>query len=215
MADAPPPDADPVERFRPSSGYWMGWAGVVGFGALAVETLVGSGSAATLATAAGLCWAAMAMWIGLVRPGVRAYGEHLLLRNWFRDTEVPWHLVDGVVVRHTLRVHVGDEVHHGAAISRSARSMRSGGARRSSSGGGGGLFGVAGMVDAVAPQPPEHTHPAQDHAGYVETRLRDLAGQRADASRSRPRVVTRWAVAETTAFVLLTVGTAVLVVFNL
>jgi len=203
MADAPAAGQHPVEHFSPTSGYWLGWAGIVGFGVLAAVSLAGSRSLPAVATAAGFAWAALLMWIGLVRPRVLARADHLLLRNEFRDTVVPWHLIDGIVVRTTLRVHVDDKVVHGAAVSRSMRSMRSGGQSQPRTGG---LltFGAERMVADMVPDAPPQQLPqiAADYPGYVETRLRELASERAEASESLPAVTTRWALLETVVFAL-------------
>jgi hypothetical protein len=203
MPDLPAPDPYPVERFRPTSGYWLGWGGVVGFGLLAAEALAGPRSLTAVAVAAALVWGAMGMWIGLVRPRVLACADHLLLRNAFRDTAVPWHLVDGIVVRLTLKVYVGDDVHQASAVSRSARSIAQGGASRR-----GGLLADLAPAAADVDLPPS----VADYPGYVETRLRDLASQRAAASTGRDRVTTSWATAPTTAFAVLTLLTAALAV---
>ncbi len=213
MADAPAPSQDLVEDFRPTSGYWLGWAGVVGFGVLAAVSLAGSRSLPAVATAAGFAWAALLMWVGLVRPRVVAHGDYLLLRNEFRDTLVPWHLIDGIVVRHTLRVYVDDKVVHGAAVSRSLRAIRAGG-RAPPRGGGLLSLGAERMVADLVPNAPPEQLPqmTDDYPGYVETRLRELASERAEGSQSLPAVTTRWALVETVVFVLVTVVAVGLIV---
>jgi hypothetical protein len=180
---------------------------------LAAVSLTGPRSLPTLATAAGFAWLALLMWIGLVRPRVLAYGDHLLLRNELRDTIVPWHLIDGIVVRHTLRVHVDDKIVQGAAVSRSLRSMRSGG-RPQSRGGGLLTFGAERMVSDLVPEaPPEQApQPTDDYPGYVENRLRELAGERAQDSQSLPAVTTHWARLETAVFILASLAVVGLIV---
>jgi hypothetical protein len=202
MPDQPSVDPFPVERFRPSSGYWLGWVGVACFGLLAAESLARSRSLAAVALAAALLWGAVAMWIGLVRPRVEAHADHLLLRNAFRDAAVPWHLVDGIVVRLTLKVYVGDHVHHASSISRTARSIVRGGTPR----------GRSGLMSQLVPAAADVDLPAvvADYPGYVETRLRDLASQRSSASTGRERVTTAWATAPVTAFAVLGLVAAVL-----
>ena len=204
MPEPPATDPYPVERFHPTSGSWLGWVGVVGFGLLAAESLARARSLSGVAVAAALVWGSLGMWTGLVRPRVLAHADHLLLRNAFRDTAVPWHLVDGIVVRLTLKVYVGDQVHHTSAISRSARSIAGGGAPRRAGGLRSQLLPTAAEVDI--------TPPGADYAGYVETRLRDLASQRSSASTGRDRVTTSWATAPVTAFAVLSLGTAGLAV---
>ena len=122
MAEQPEP-APEVERFHATSGTWLGWTGVGCLLGCAVLVLWSSTSLGSVAAAIGLCWGALVVWLALLRPTLRAHPDHLLLRNILRDTEVPWHLVDDVAVRHTLRVYVDEEVHHGVAVSRSTRQM--------------------------------------------------------------------------------------------
>jgi hypothetical protein len=204
MPESPATDPHPVERFRSASGYWLGWIGVLGFGLLAVESVAGSRSLSALAVAAALAWGAVVMWIGLVRPRVLARADHLLLRNAFRDTAVPWHLVDGIVVRLTLQVYVGDDVHHASAVSRSARSLAKGGAPRRRE-----RLSSDLVPSGADVEPPPST---ADYPDFVETRLRDLASQRRSASTGRDCVVTAWATVATTAFALLGLVAAALCV---
>lgn len=205
MPDLAAADEPPVEAFRPTSGYWLGWFGVVLFVAVAVEVLVRSRSGSSFAAASALVWGALVMWIGLVRPRVLAFADHVLLRNAFRDTAVPWHLVDGILVRLTLRVYVGDQVHQAASISRGARTGVAGAARR---GGPGPLGSLAPSVSTDADLAP----PGADYPSYVETRLRDLASQRRAASSGREQVTTSWAPGPTIAFAGLSLLTVVLLV---
>jgi hypothetical protein len=207
MPDPSAAEEHPVEAFRPTSGYWLGWFGVVLFAAVAAEVLGRSRSGSSLAAASALAWGALVMWIGLVRPRVLARSDHVLLRNAFRDTAVPWHLVDGVLVRLTLRVYVGDEIHQAASISRGARPAVGGSTRRR----GQGLLGVLAPTAATDPD-AEVAPPGSDYAGYVETRLRDLASERRAASAGRDRVTTSWALGPTVAFAALSLLTVVLLV---
>jgi hypothetical protein len=197
MAQSPVASSVPVESFRSTSGHLLGWLGIVGFALLAVESASGSRSLPGLAACAGSVWAATVMWVGLVRPRVLAYGDRLLLRGALRDTVVPWHLVDGVAVRLTLRLHVGDEVLQTGAVSRSARTLAQGGSRTRSSG-----PALAGVVDRMSAAGPDHT--TVDYPQFVETRLRELASRRAGASRSRATVQRSWARLPTATFAVTT-----------
>jgi hypothetical protein len=207
MPDSSAAEEHPVEAFRPTSGYWLGWCGVALFAVVAVEVLVRSRSGMSLAAASALAWGALVMWIGLVRPRVLAFADHLLLRNAFRDTAVPWHLVDGILVRLTLRVYVGDQVHQAAAISRGARSGVAAAARGRRQGPLGSLAPSLATDADVAP-------PGADYAGYVETRLRDLATQRRAVSAGREQVTTSWALGPTIAFAALSLLTVVLLLVS-
>lgn len=210
MADERAAGEEPVEHFRPTSGSRVGWVGIVLLLALAVQSLSG-GSLSAVAAAAGLGWCALGLWIGLVRPRVLAYGDHLLLRNELRDAVIPWHLVDGIVVRQTLRVHAGDDVCQCAAISRGARGRPR--VRRATSTWAGPMFGVEGMVKGLGSTSTADpgVQITADYPDYVETRLRELTSQRVRASSSRPEVTTRWAAVPTAAFAAATAVAAALI----
>lgn len=183
MAGVAAPDPTVIERFSPSAGRWMGVATlallVVVAGFVIATGRLGDqpGLLIGLATAALLCW------VALVRPAVQARGDHLLLRNLVRDTEVPWHLVDQVRIAQTLRVQAGDKVHHGVAVGRSARSdmraQREG--RRHST-----------------PTSPQYTD-------YVVDRITLLAEQQSAASEGRG-VCHRWAWVELALGLVLTIA---------
>ncbi len=211
MADQPA-DALPVERFHPTSGVWLGWAGIAFLLGSAVVVLWSSTSVVSVATAIGLCWGALVVWLTLVRPTLRAHADHLLLRNILRDTEVPWHLVDDVVVRHTLRVYVDDEVHHGVALSRSTRQMLRQGQPNAPRG----LLNIIGSRSmeehAQSPTLSGTYQSSMDYPDFVEIRLMELASKRAEASRQRDAVTQRWATIVTATFVLLTLLTLAMIV---
>lgn len=198
----------PVERFGTWSGAGLGWVGVVGFGALAITALLEAlptDSAAGYALAGVLAWFALLMYVGLVRPRIEAHPDHLLLRGSFRDTELPWHLVDGVEVRHTLQVHADDAVHHSAVISRAGRG-------RAAAGGPTRGLGLTQKAESVAPRSAARPAPRVDAATVVEMRLRDLASERRAASTERERVRIRWAAETCAVSGLITIAALALVV---
>ena len=204
--------AHPVERFHPTSGVWLGWVGIVGLLGSAVIVLWSSTSFGSVASAVGLCWGALVVWLTLLRPTLRAHPDHLLLRNILRDTEVPWHLVDDVVVRHTLRVYVDDDVHHGVSMSRSTRQMLRQGrpdAPRSVLN----ILGNRSMEEfSHSPTLSGTYQSAMDYPDFVETRLMELATKRAEASRQREAVTVRWAAVVTATFALVTLVAAAMIV---
>jgi len=203
MAEQPEP-APEVERFHATSGTWLGWVGVVSLLGCAVLVLWSSTSLGSVAATIGLCWGALVVWLALLRPTLRAHPDHLLLRNILRDTEVPWHLVDDVVVRHTLRVYVDDEIHHGVAMSRSTRQMLRQGMPNAPRG----LLNILGSRSmeehAQSPTLSGTYQSSMDYPDFVEIRLMELAEKRAEASRERAAVTQRWATVVTATFVLLT-----------
>jgi hypothetical protein len=200
-----------VERFKPTAGYWLGVVGIAGLVVAAAMTIYSSRSIAAVATVLAMLWCALVVWVALVRPAVHAYGDHLLLRNMLRDTEVPWHLVDDVAVRQTTRVYVDEQVHHGIALGRSTRSMM----KQSLPSGGGGaarLLGLQAIQDqATKPTLMGIDVSAMHYADFVEIRLMELAKERAEASLKRPIVDRRWVRLECTSLVVLGVVTAVVI----
>jgi len=211
MAEQPEP-APEVERFHATSGTWLGWAGVVCLLGCAVLVLWSSTSLGSVAATIGLCWGALVVWLALLRPTLRAHPDHLLLRNILRDTEVPWHLVDDVAVRHTLRVYVDEEVHHAVAVSRSTRQMLRQGRPDSPRS----VLNVLGnrSMESFANSPTlsDTYQSSMDYPDFVEVRLMELAAKRAELSRQREAVTRRWSIVLTTTLVVLTVLTVGLIV---
>jgi uncharacterized short protein YbdD (DUF466 family) len=113
----------PVERFKPTNGFVMGYAGLalvvltIGYLIVSQHTLVG------LRVGLASALFGVVVWVTQVRPRAAAYPRTLLLRNALRDVEVPLGLVDDVSVRQTLNVWVGDERYVCIGIGNSVRSM--------------------------------------------------------------------------------------------
>lgn len=172
MASPSPPV---LERFPPTSGRWLGVATLALLAVVAGFVLADGQITARLGLLVGLAAVALVSWVVLVRPTVHAREDHLLLRNLVRDTEVPWHLVEHVRASQTLRVTVGDRVHHGVAVGRSARAD------------------VRAQRNRSGQQPSESPHPSPDYLDYVVDRITRLASEQAAASADRPSVTHRWA----------------------
>jgi hypothetical protein len=115
--------AEPVERFKPTSGYLVGYAGLasvavtVGYAALRVHTVTG------LQVALGAVLSGLVVWVTQLRSRAAAYPDRLLLKNALRDVEIPLVLVDEVAVRQTLNVWVGDRRYTCLGIGRSMRDL--------------------------------------------------------------------------------------------
>ena len=98
-----------LERFKPTTGLVIGWAGVaiavftVVYVALQVHTVVG------LRIGLGAVFAAVLVWSTQLRPRVTAYTSSLLLKGSVRDARVPYVLIDEVTMGQTLNVWVGDQ----------------------------------------------------------------------------------------------------------
>jgi hypothetical protein len=104
-----PDDQRVLERFKPTTGIFIGWAGVaiaafaLGYVALDVHTLVG------LRIGLGALFAAALIWVSQLRPRVTAYTRELHLLGSVRDARVPYVAIDEVTMGQTLNVWVGDQ----------------------------------------------------------------------------------------------------------
>lgn len=118
------PSSDrPVERFKPTSGQFVGYAGLlfvavgVGYVLLRVHTVVG------LRVALGLLLFGLVVWVTQLRSRATAYDDRLVLKNGVRDAVIPLVLVDEVSVRQTLNVWVGERRYICIGIGRSMRGL--------------------------------------------------------------------------------------------
>ena len=109
-APGPTPDDEQVlERFKPTTGIFIGWAGMavaafaLGYVALTEHTVVG------LRIGLGALFAAVVIWVSQLRPRVTAYAQDLHLQGSVRDARVPYVVIDEVTMGQTLNVWVGDQ----------------------------------------------------------------------------------------------------------
>ena len=97
----------PVERFKPTTGAFVGWSGlVVALGMVVYAALQEHSVLGVRLAAAGL-FAAVVIWVTQLRPRVTAYRDALLMQGSVRDTRIPYVLVDEVSMSQTLNVWVG------------------------------------------------------------------------------------------------------------
>jgi hypothetical protein len=187
---------EPLERFKPTSGMFVGWLGVVFALLVVVYVLVDAHSLEGLRVALAAVLAAVVVWVTQIRPRVTAYRDHLVLHGSVRDVTVPYALVDDVVLGQTLNIWVGGKRLVCVGIGRSLGMDVRGTARSH----GTGLFGmgrVTGLDLTPGGTPPPRT-PSVAYHEFVVDRLRDLVA----ASSRRPRgdeplaVQRRWAVPE-------------------
>ena len=98
-----------LERFKPTTGMFVGWAGIalvvftIGYVVITVHTVVG------LRIALAAAFAGVLVWVSQLRPRVTAYTERLKLQGALRDTVVPYVLIDEVTMAQTLNVWVGEQ----------------------------------------------------------------------------------------------------------
>ena len=112
----------PVERFKPTSGQIVGYAGLalalftVGYVAVDVHTVTG------LRVGLGAVFFATVIWVTQLRPRATAYPRHVVLRNAVRDTHVPLAAVDEVSMGQMLSLWVGDARYTCIGIGQSMRA---------------------------------------------------------------------------------------------
>jgi hypothetical protein len=94
----------PLERFKPTTGAFVGYAGLgiaafaVVYCAVAVHTVVG------LRIALAAMFAAVVVWVSQLRPRATAYPETLLLRGSLQDTWIPYRRIEEVALGHALNI---------------------------------------------------------------------------------------------------------------
>jgi hypothetical protein len=171
--------ARPVERFKPTNGFVLGYVGVllaaltVGYVLVAVHTVVG------LRVGLAAAFFGVVVWATQIRPRAAAYPETLLLKNAVRDFEVPLVLVDDVSVRQMLNVWVGDRRYVCIGIGESVRAMI-----KPKHGDQGSMLGSSRwheFADRANRAAPEDT--AMPYTTWVTTRIEELVEQ---AKKARP-----------------------------
>jgi hypothetical protein len=171
---------EPVERFRPTSGRFVGSlslavvAGILVYAAVAERTVVG------LRLATGAAFFGVLVWLTQLRPRVTAYRDVLRLQNSVRDVDVPLARVGDVHVGRMLSVWVGQKRYVCVGISAPLRRMVMGRKQRPSS-----LFGWDRLEEyAEHATPPRPEPSAVSYPEYVEGRIVALA----DEARRRAEV---------------------------
>lgn len=105
----PPADEQVLERFKPTTGMFIGWAGLavaafaLGYVAISVHTVVG------LRIGLAALFVAALIWVTQLRPRVTAYTEALRMWGSLRDARVPYVAIDQVTLGQTLNVWVGEQ----------------------------------------------------------------------------------------------------------
>jgi len=103
-----PDDERVLERFKPTTGLFVGVAGLLiaaftlGYVVLSVHTVVG------LRLGLGAVLGAVVVWVTQMRPRVTAYTHDLHVKGSLRDARVPYVLIDEVTMAQTLNVWVGE-----------------------------------------------------------------------------------------------------------
>lgn len=93
-----------MERFKPTSGVFLGYAGLamalfaVGYCLFSVHTVVG------LRVGLGAAFGAVLIWVSQLRPRVTAYADALLLKGSLQDIRIPYLAIEEVSVTQMLNV---------------------------------------------------------------------------------------------------------------
>ncbi|WP_148571083.1 hypothetical protein [Nocardioides caldifontis] len=196
------PAATPVERFRPTSGRFVGGASLVAAAFVLVLTAVTEPNLTGVRICLLVALAGVVVWAVLLRPRATAYDDTLVLHNQVSDWHLPLAKVDDVAVRHTLNVWVGGKRYSCPGIGRASRQMVRGSdgnptsvfARRNDARQGGGDAASIGEVD---------------YATFVENRIDELARIARRDGGEPPAVRRSWAVPELTAMAVLALAAVV------
>src|SRR6476660_8673857 len=97
-------DEKPVERFKPTTGGFVGYLGLgvaaftVVYCAVSVHTVIG------LRVALAAVFAALVIWVTQLRPRATAYQRDLVLSGSIRDVRLPYVAIEDVSVTQMLNV---------------------------------------------------------------------------------------------------------------
>ncbi|CAA9351659.1 MAG: hypothetical protein AVDCRST_MAG72-1467 [uncultured Nocardioidaceae bacterium] len=165
-------DAAPVERFKPTSGALLGYAGLlavafgIGYIALSVHTTTG------LQVALGLAFFGVVIWTTQLRSRATVYPATVLLKNALVDCHIPLRLVESVTATSTLNVWAGGRRYVCVGIGRSVKSVVK--AKRSTSR----PIGASRLQDyAEAANRANLDERATSYEDFVAVRIEELAEQ--------------------------------------
>lgn len=115
--------AEEIEHFSPTSGRWVGWAGVVLAVLLAGLGLASwqEGWAPTLVVGALL--GVVVLYAGVLRPRVSLTPRHLVLRGMTDTVHVPLAAIEQMVIRQVLAVRAGEKRYVSSGLGRSWRAL--------------------------------------------------------------------------------------------
>jgi hypothetical protein len=182
--------AAPVERFKPTNGFVLGYislalaAVVLAYSLFGVHTLTG------VRVAIAMVFVGTVIWTTQIRPRAALYSRVLELRNSLRDTWVPLELVEDVDIGTFLSVWADERRYVCIGIGRGRRPRK----RRND---GPSLLGksrwreFADMADKAAPD-----QSAMAYETWVVRRIEELSdGAKKEAAADAPRPAVRRTVA--------------------
>ena len=152
-----------VERFRPTSGRFSGWAAVLLSAAVLVAMVVylDDGFPAWVGGVALLV--GVLAWAAMLRPALWATDEHLVMRNLAETVHIRLAAVEELAVRQFLAVRAGDRRLVSTVLGRTWRKS---------------------MMSRRAPASQDGPHEGMRYVDWAEHRLRELV----DAARDRAGV---------------------------
>lgn len=160
----------PVERFKPTGGQFVGYAGLVaaalalGYVVLYVHTMTG------LRVALGAVFFGLVTWVTQLRPRATAYPRHVVLKNSVRDAHVPLAAVDEVALGQTLNLWVGDQRYVCIGIGQSIREdLKARRRKQDITGGGSRLTQLTLMAERASTD-----ERAMSYQTFVVTRIEEL-----------------------------------------
>ena len=104
-----PDDERVLERFKPTTGVFIGIAGLLVAAFALGYVLINVHSVVGLRIGLGAVFGAAVIWVSQLRPRVTAYTKDLHLKGSVRDARVPYVLIDEVTMAQTLNVRVGEQ----------------------------------------------------------------------------------------------------------
>ena len=111
----------PVQRFKPTSGTIVGYAGLVLAAATLVYVVVDVRSVVGLRIGLGAVFFGLVVWVTQLRPRATAYHHHVVLKNSVRDSHVPFVDVDEITLGQTLNLWVDGQRYTCIGIGQSIR----------------------------------------------------------------------------------------------
>lgn len=186
-----PRSAEPVERFRPTSGQFVGHLTLGAIALLVIYIAISVRTVDGLRVATGLVVFGVLVWAVLLRPRATAYPDELHLLNSFRDVVIPYTAIDEVTVGRVMSVWVGDDRHVCTGIGRPLRKVAPGGRKGSSS--------MLGLGRGGADETDGTVGGAISYADFVQGRITSLAEEAkrrvvsaGGTTDARPRHVWAW-----------------------
>jgi hypothetical protein len=181
----------PVERFKPTSGFLLGWTGLVCAAVAVVYCTFAVHTVTGLRVSLGALFAAVVVWLTQLRPRASVYPHHLVLQNFVRDTAIPLGAIQEVSVRQSLQVYAEDKKHVCIGIGEPVREELKRRRRKQQS-----MLGSSRwheFADKAERAAPDQT--AMSYATFVATRIEELVDEEKRSLRgSDPDKVNRaWA----------------------